>query len=66
MNHQTAPTPLLMVVTGSYNTVLTSSQSMAFEKARGPKKLVSLDKTGNSTSTEGNTSSAIFRRGLSS
>jgi hypothetical protein len=46
MIHQIAPTPLLMVVPGNDNTELTTSQSVAFEKARGPKKLVLLGKAG--------------------
>lgn len=46
MIHRIAPTPLLMVVPGNDNTVLTSSQLVAFGKARGPKQLVLLDKAG--------------------
>jgi fermentation-respiration switch protein FrsA (DUF1100 family) len=46
MIHRIAPTPLLMVVPGNDRTVLTSSQLVAFGKAKSPKQLVFLEGAG--------------------
>jgi fermentation-respiration switch protein FrsA (DUF1100 family) len=46
MIHRITPTPLLMVVPGNDRTVLTSSQLVAFGKAKAPKQLVFLEGAG--------------------
>ncbi|KAJ6780699.1 hypothetical protein PWT90_09069 [Aphanocladium album] len=46
MIHRIAPTPLLMVIPGNDKTVTTSSQLVAFGKAREPKQMLFLENAG--------------------